>query len=590
MCGIVGYIGQKNGVPIIIDGLKTLEYRGYDSCGVCYCNDSGLVINKKVGFVDGLENGGVANIGIGHTRWATHGKPSVNNAHPHVTSDSKLAIVHNGIIENAEDIKKDLGDKYHYVSDTDSEVLLYLIYDIYCQDNNLYDSVRMALEKVVGAYAILVLSSDENDQIVCARKGSPLAIGVGKGEYFIASDTIAFNRYTNDTIYLKDNYICKIERGQNLEFFDMSCGIEANCEIEKVYNNTIKIDKQNYEHYMLKEIYEQPNILRDCMRGRLSRKGVSLGGLSDYREIFQNANRLIILGCGTSWHSAILGKYFIEEICKKDVYVEYASEFRYRSPNVRKGDIVIGISQSGETADTLGALKMAKDSGAIVVGICNVVNSSLARMSDCGIYTRCGVEVGVASTKAFLSQILCLLLLSLWIKKDYTLYEDIVSLPDQIQSILENCEDIKKIAVEFCRRENALFLGRGYNFPIALEGALKLKEISYIHAEGYPVAEMKHGPIALIDKDVFSVVAATSQYDKISSSINEIESRDGEIILITNNEDMHSGHRILIPKSKDILSPFLAVVPMQLFAYYCAHYRGCNVDKPRNLAKSVTVE
>ncbi len=603
MCGIIAYKGNKNCIPILLNGLEYLEYRGYDSAGLCFINDSGLNTIKTVGHVSNLKNqvnkqSYYSRCGMGHTRWATHGKPCVRNSHPHCTSDNKLSLVHNGIIENYSEIKKDLEDTYSFASDTDSEVLLYLIYSFVEQGNNLLDSVKLALDKVVGAYAIVVLSNDGS--MVAARKGSPLAIGLGNDEIIVASDSSCFNNIaSNGVVYLKDNTVVEIKK--DLEIFDMSNGIEIDYEIEKVYNEILQVGRGSYESYMLKEIYEQPKTISDCLSGRIDGYKIKLGGLIGYEKIFKKSNHITILACGSSYYAGLVGKYYIEEFCKIKVNVEYSSEFKYRQPCINHGDIVIGISQSGETADTIGALEIAKKSGAIIVGICNVPNSTLSRMTDCGVFLKSGVEVGVASTKTFTNQILCLLLLTLWIEqvrgdwcdnKRKTIIEDLKSLSDTIENLLKHYDDIESLAIQFQHAKNCLFLGRGYNFPIAMEGALKLKEISYVHAEGYAAAEMKHGPLALIDDSVPIVVIAnqSDQYDKLMNNIKEIQARNGKVIAICSNFRNLGDFKIKVPLVCDVLTPIMSVIPLQLFAYYSAKARGKNVDKPRNLAKSVTVE
>jgi glucosamine--fructose-6-phosphate aminotransferase (isomerizing) len=602
MCGIVAYKGQTKCLPILIDGLKALEYRGYDSSGVCYVLNHSLITIKQAGCVDALEN--ITDpetecfIGIGHTRWATHGVACERNSHPHTTNDNKLSLVHNGIIENYEELKNSLEKKYTFVSDTDSEVLLYLIYDFMQNSVGLLESVKLALDKVVGAYAIVVLG--EKGQMVVSRKGSPLVIGLGSCGLMVASDVGAFgNRASRGIIYLKDNMIVEIK--EPLTIFDMMQNIDIEYTVEKVYNESYKISKGIYDSYMLKEIYEQPKTMRDCLSGRLDGYDIKLGGLIGYEHLFKNTDHITIVACGSSWHAGLIAKYYIEEFCKIKVSVEYSSEFRYRKPSIDKNDIVIGISQSGETADTIGALETAKSYGAIIVGICNVPNSSLSRLTDCGIYLKAGVEVGVASTKAFSHQVACLLMLSLWIEQnlgsiDYQLRKKIIDdlrmLPEIMRDTLKCYEQVEFLAKTFKDMNNCLFLGRGYNFPVALEGALKLKEISYVHAEGYAAAEMKHGPIALIDKNMPVVVIANhdDRYSKIVNNIKEIQARDGKVISICSDLNVLGDYNIRVPIVCDVLSPIVATIPLQLLAYYSAILRGKNVDKPRNLAKSVTVE
>lgn len=602
MCGIVGYIGKNKCLSFLLDGLKLLEYRGYDSAGICAKVSDSLLLYKNVGHVDNLKSL-VGNVdietysGIGHTRWATHGHPCKRNSHPHMTHDCRLAIVHNGIIENYAELKEDLSEKYKFLSDTDSEVLLYLIYDFITFGDNLLDATKKALEKVIGAYAIALIDRDDPDSLVIARKGSPIVIGLGDEETFVASDRVALMGCSN-IIYLKDNTICKV--GKNIIVYDMTHGCQIDYEIEKVYDNIIPISKDNYDSYMLKEIYEQPKAIDDCLAGRLDGYRIKLGGLIGYEEAFKKARHITLVACGTSWHASLLAKYYIEEFCKLKVSVEYASEFRYRRPFLQKEDIVIGISQSGETADTLAALTLAKEYGCLVVGICNIPNSSMSRLTDCGIYLRAGIEVGVASTKTFSNQVVCLLILSLWIDQQRKLMNNIQrkvildglrELSDTVDSCFSCNEHIEYLAENFINMNNCLFLGRGYGFPVALEGALKLKEISYIHAEGYPAAEMKHGPIALVDKHMpVIVVANINDNNKIENNIKEIQARNGKVIVVGSQANISGDYKVKIPLSIDSLSPIISNIPLQLFSYYSAKLRGLNVDKPRNLAKSVTVE
>lgn len=604
MCGIIAYKGKKNAIDILKNGLKRLEYRGYDSVGVSVVDkNKKLHTIKQTGCIDDLEIPDLqANIGIGHTRWATHGKVCARNSHPHTTFDSEFSLVHNGIIENYKELKKNLEKKYKFLSDTDSEVFLYLIYDTFHEIGNLYDAIKVAVERVIGAYSIVILERDKPDNLICVKKGSGLCIGVEDDNYFIASDSNAFSEYTHNIINIQNGFITKIS-GNNIEHYDSNVKNIASCNIEKVYNNTYEVSKENYSSFMLKEIFEQPNVIGECLLGRIDSYKIKLGGFEEYKSSFKRANRLILLGCGSSYHAALLGKYYIEEISGLAVDVEYASEFRYRNPVINKNDIVMGISQSGETADTLAALGLAKDKGAIIGGICNIVNSELTKLTEFGIYVRCGVEVGVASTKAFTNQSLCFLLLALWIDQNINntnsnkrkkIINEIKDLPILINKTLKKCVDIRNLSEEFSSSKNCLFLGRRYNYPIALEGALKLKEISYIHAEGYPAAEMKHGPIALIDENMPVVVLANNseQYEKIINNKIEIESRNGKVIAViseNNNEEVGS-YNIRVPSCDDIVTPFVSVIPLQLFSLYCAEIRGCNVDKPRNLAKSVTVE
>lgn len=608
MCGIVAYKGRQKCLPFLLEALKRLEYRGYDSAGVSYIVNHSLITNKQPGCVQDLKNT-ISNmeietyVGIGHTRWATHGKPCARNAHPHVTSDNRLALVHNGIIENYLTLKEEMLEKgYKFSSDTDSEVFLYLIYDYLIKETtSLFDAIKLANERIVGAFAVVVVDSLHPDILVCARRGSPLVIGVKDKEYFISSDPMALSGYADEMIVLEDNSVCKI--GNNIDCYNMDDHKLSYCNIQKLHYQIFNIEKGEYEHFMLKEIHEQPKCVEDCLGGRIDGYRIKLGGLLGYEEILSKAQHITIIACGTSWHAGLLAKYYLEEFCKIKVSVEYASEFRYRKPYVKPGDIVIGISQSGETADTLSALELAKQNGAIIVGICNVVNSSMTRLTDCGIFTRAGMEIGVASTKAFTTQVLCLLLLSLWIEQnqknsnldiDYrkAIIDGLRSLDEVIRKCLKNSDKVKSLATRFKKCKNCLYLGRQYNFPVALEGALKLKEISYVHAEGYPAAEMKHGPIALIDKNMPVIVVANNknQHDKISSNIKEIQARDGKVITISNEKDIEGDYNIHVPFIIDPLCPLVSIIPLQLFSYYSAILRGCNVDKPRNLAKSVTVE
>ncbi|WCL49306.1 glutamine--fructose-6-phosphate transaminase (isomerizing) [Leptospira sp. GIMC2001] len=611
MCGIVGYIGKRDAYPIIIKGLKRLEYRGYDSAGVALLN-GGLKVYKKKGKVAELEShvGGSdisSNIGIGHTRWATHGEPNDINAHPHSSSDGKLAIIHNGIIENYQSLKTELEQKgYKFKSETDSEVIILLIEEIKKRNNcNLDEAVRLALNEVVGAYAILILSSDDDKQLIAARKGSPLVIGIGNGEFFVASDATPIIEYTNNVVYLDDYEIAVIRDGElNIKSIE---DVPKTPFIHHLEMELESIEKGGFSHFMLKEIHEQPKSIRDCLRGRLIAKDnhLNLNGMYQYMNKFLNTDRVIFVACGTSWHAGLVAEYLFEDIARINVEVEYASEFRYRNPVIRENDVVVAISQSGETADTLAAIDLAKSKGATIFGVCNVVGSSISRASHAGAYIHAGPEIGVASTKAFTGQVtvLAMMAIILGLKKG-TLSEsryrellfELDSIPDKIQKILENTEPVKRIAETFQFAKNFLYLGRGYNFPVALEGALKLKEISYIHAEGYPAAEMKHGPIALIDEDMPVVFIATkdSSYEKIISNIQEVKARKGKVIaIVTEGEkDIHNmaEYVVEIPKTEDCLQPLLSVIPLQLLSYYVAIHRGCNVDQPRNLAKSVTVE
>jgi len=611
MCGIVGYIGKREAYPIIIKGLKRLEYRGYDSAGIALLNGD-LKIMKKKGKVSDLEASisGVSlhsTLGIGHTRWATHGEPNDVNAHPHTSSDGKLAIIHNGIIENYQSLKTELEQKGHkFKSETDSEVIIHLVEEIKKSNNcSLEEAVRLSLQEIVGAYAICILSSDEDKQLIAARKGSPLVIGVGDGEFFIASDATPIIEYTNNVVYLDDYEIAIIKNGKlTLKSIE---DVVKTPFVHTLEMELESIEKGGFEHFMLKEIHEQPKSIRDCLRGRLIPKDnhLFLNGMSQYMNKFLNTDRLIFIACGTSWHAALVAEYLFEDIARISVEVEYASEFRYRNPVIRESDVVIPISQSGETADTLAAIELAKSKGATIFGVCNVVGSSIARASHAGAFIHAGPEIGVASTKAFTGQVtvLAMMALILGLKKG-TLSEsryrellfELDTIPDKIQKILENAEPIKRIASTFQSAKNFLYLGRGYNFPVALEGALKLKEISYIHAEGYPAAEMKHGPIALIDEDMPVVFISTKDatYDKIISNIQEVKARKGKVIAIVTEGDKDiqnmSEYTVQIPKTEDCFIPLLSVIPLQLISYYIAIYRGCNVDQPRNLAKSVTVE
>lgn len=601
MCGIVGYLGINNCSKVLIDKLSALEYRGYDSAGLCFLCDTDFKVYKAVGDVESLKNQFDPDrirsyCGIGHTRWATHGSPSLNNCHPHLSYDNRLALVHNGIIENYKELKNTLIDKYTFVSETDSEVLLYLIYDILVTKNlSLFESTKLALEKVIGAYAIVIVDKYYPNSIVCARKGSSLIVGVGVNEHYISSDKVGIPDHISDVVYLKDNTMCEIN--DKLYCYDMTNGIEIDNEIEKVFNNTIPFERGAYEFYMLKEIYEQPEAYGRCLSGRLSENNVKLGGLIGYEERIATASHITIVACGSSWNAGLLGKYYIEELTNIKVSVEYASEYRYRKVAYNDKDIVIGISQSGETADTLAALSKAKEHGALVLGICNVPNSALARLSDCGIFLRSGVEIGVASTKTFVNQGLVMMLLALWINQNQDNSDDSVRnviisnlllIPNYIHNILQNVSNIINIVTKYKDAKDFLFLGRGYNYPIALEGALKLKEISYIHAEGYAAAEMKHGPLALIDEHTPTIVLANNvnQYFKLQNNIQEIQARKGPVIVIGCGKD----NDVVVPSVIDQLSPLLSVIPLQLLSYYYARSRGLNVDRPRNLAKSVTVE
>ena len=613
MCGIVGYIGEKEAYPIIMKGLLRLEYRGYDSAGIALCEGNGINILKQKGKVSDLENyskgkNKKGSIGMGHTRWATHGIPNQINAHPHLSGDEKLAVIHNGIIENYDSIKKMLLKKGHsFVSDTDTEILVHLIEDIKNHENcSLFESVRLALNEVIGAYAIIVMEKGNQSEFIAARKGSPLVIGVGDREYFIASDATPIIEYTRNVVYLEDGEIARVNKNEELEIKTIT-NSKISPYIQEIEISLDSIEKGGFSHFMLKEIFEQSTSVLDTLRGRIDpkTKDIILGGLSDYEQKIANANRIIIVACGTSWHAGLIGEYLFEDLARIPVEVEYASEFRYRNPIINENDIVLAISQSGETADTLAALELAQEKGSTILGICNVVGSSIARLTDAGCYTHAGPEIGVASTKAFTTQVVVLTLMSLKISKikgtitktDYhRLITELELIPKKIDKVLESDRSIQKIANEFKSVNNFLYLGRGYNFPVALEGALKLKEISYIHAEGYPAAEMKHGPIALIDENMPIVVIATRKgnYEKVVSNIQEIKARGGRLIAIVTEGDNTvkeiADYVIEIPQISEALSPLLANIPLQLLSYYIAVKRGCNVDQPRNLAKSVTVE
>ena len=613
MCGIVGYIGNKDAVSILIKGLKRLEYRGYDSAGIACIKEEDIQVFKTKGKVNDLENMitedlKLSHIGIGHTRWATHGPPNQVNAHPHFSGDGNLALIHNGIIENYAAIKSALETKGHkFISDTDTEVLVHLIEDIISNEKiSLFEAVRVALDEIIGAYAIIVIQKGRTDEFVAARKGSPLVIGVGRNEYYVASDATPIVEYTNNVIYLQDGHIARINKNDNIEIKNIK-NKNITPYIQELKLNIGAIEKGGFNHFMLKEIYEQPNSIQDTMRGRIDpiTKDIKLGGILEYQQKIVNANRIIIVACGTSWHAGLIGEYIIEDFARIPVEVEYASEFRYRNPIINSNDIVLAISQSGETADTLAAINLAKEKGAIILGICNVVGSSIARLTHAGIYTHAGPEIGVASTKAFTTQVIVLILMALKISQkngnltvsDYhQLIRELELIPSKVKEVLKINKQIEKIAFEFKNAANFLYLGRGYNFPVALEGALKLKEISYIHAEGYPAAEMKHGPIALIDDKMPIVVIATKKgnYEKVISNIQEVKARGGRIIAIVNKGDEVVNdivdYSIEIPNSPDELSPLLTNIPLQLLSYHIAVLRGCNVDQPRNLAKSVTVE
>lgn len=611
MCGIVAYNGSREAYPIVLNGLKRLEYRGYDSTGICIVNGEPF-IKKRRGKVADLESS-INNapikgtIGMGHTRWATHGTPSDGNAHPHMSMNGHFIIIHNGIIENYGLLKSRLERRgYTFKSDTDTEILVNLIEYIYLKGNVPAEiALRLALTKVVGAYGIVVICRDEPNMLIAARKGSPLVIGVGDNEYFVASDATPIIEHTNSVIFLNDNDIAIIRKNELTLKTIANEALIPN--VQKIDLDIEEIEKNGFEHFMLKEIFEQPRSIEDTFRGRISadHKQIHLGGLYLVLPRLVKAKRLILIGCGTSWHAALVGEYLIEEFARIPVEVEYASEFRYRNPIIYKDDIVIAISQSGETADTLAAIKFARSAGALVLGICNVVGSSIPRETDAGVYTHAGPEIGVASTKAFTAQVTVLTLIALLLgrKRDIIsqdryeqLIAEMLAVPKKIEKILESSPKVEKVAKVFKDSTNFLYLGRGYFFPLALEGALKLKEISYIHAEGYPAAEMKHGPIALIDQKMPVVVIAPqdNSYEKVVSNVQEIKARDGVVISIVTEGDKLireiSDYTIEIPKSSEIVESLLAIIPLQLLAYYIAVMRGCNVDQPRNLAKSVTVE
>lgn len=615
MCGIVGYIGHREAYPVIIKGLKRLEYRGYDSAGVVLFDGNDLKLSKTKGKVSDLEARAqeeislTGTIGIGHTRWATHGVPNDVNSHPHFSNSGNLVIVHNGIIENYEPLKKELISRgYTFKSDTDTEVLVNLIEDVKKKDNlKLGKAVQIALNQVVGAYAIAVFDRERPNEIVAARLGSPLAIGIGKDEFFVASDASPFIEYTSNAIYLEDEEMAVIRLHKPMKIRKIKDDSLVDPYVQELQMNLEQIEKNGYDHFMLKEIYEQPAVIKDTYRGRLhANEGlIKMAGIEDNLQKFLNADRILIVACGTSWHAGLVAEYIFEEFTRIPVEVEYASEFRYRNPIINANDVVIAISQSGETADTLAAIKLAKEHGAFVFGVCNVVGSSISRETHAGAYTHAGPEIGVASTKAFTTQITVLTLIALRLasakgtlsNSAYHRYlQELEIMPEKVAEALEVNNKVQAIAEIYKDAPNCLYLGRGYNFPVALEGALKLKEISYIHAEGYPAAEMKHGPIALIDEQMPVVVIAQKQehYDKIVSNIQEIKSRSGKIIAVVTSGDTQvrelADHVIEIPSTVDALSPLLTTIPLQLLSYHIAVMRGCNVDQPRNLAKSVTVE
>jgi glucosamine--fructose-6-phosphate aminotransferase (isomerizing) len=612
MCGIVGYVGHREAVEVVLKGLRRLEYRGYDSAGIAVLNGE-LKVCKKAGKVSDLEaalegQDMEGTMAIGHTRWATHGEPNDQNAHPHVSSSQNLAIIHNGIIENYATLREELeGRGYAFRSDTDTEVLVNLIEDIQKQEElPLEDAIVVALNQVVGAYAIVIIAGNDKRRLYAARKSSPLVIGIGQDEFFLASDASPLIEYTRNVVYLNDEEIAVVDRNGEMSIRNID-NQPVTPYIQELQLKLDAIEKGNFEHYMLKEIYEQPSSITDSVRGRigLTDYSIHMRGIEEFENKLVKARRIIVVACGTSWHAGLVGEYLFEDLARIPVEVEYASEFRYRNPIIDENDVVIAISQSGETADTLAAIEMAKEKGATIYGICNVVGSSISRASDAGSYTHAGPEIGVASTKAFTSQITILTMIALAIgrakgaipeQRYRQLIDELMIIPARIEATLENDALIRRIAAEYQHAQNFLYLGRGYNFPVALEGALKLKEISYIHAEGYPAAEMKHGPIALIDENMPVVVLATnpSAYDKVVSNIQEIKARKGKIIAVVTADDKQirqmADHTIVIPQAEEALTPLLSVIPLQLLAYHIAVMRGCNVDQPRNLAKSVTVE
>ncbi|NJB36857.1 MULTISPECIES: glutamine--fructose-6-phosphate transaminase (isomerizing) [Flavobacteriaceae] len=615
MCGIVGYIGHREAYPIIIKGLQRLEYRGYDSAGIVLYDEAGTKLAKTKGKVEDLKKKAedtistTGKLGLGHTRWATHGVPNDTNSHPHYSNSGNLCIIHNGIIENYESIKKELIKRgYTFTSDTDTEVLVNLIEEVKkTEDVKLGKAVQIALNQVVGAYAIAVFDVNKPDEIVVAKLGSPLAIGIGENEYFVASDASPFIEYTNNAVYLEDEEMAIIRLGKEIKLRKIKDDAIAYPNILELQLNIEEIEKGGYDHFMLKEIYEQPRAIQDTYRGRLlADQGIiRMAGIDQNLEKFLKADRIIIVACGTSWHAGLVAEYIFEDLARIPVEVEYASEFRYRNPVITEKDVLIAISQSGETADTLAAIKMAKERGAFVFGVCNVVGSSIARETHAGAYTHAGPEIGVASTKAFTTQITILSLIALKLAKEKGVMSDskfheyltqLENVPAKVERALKSNDAIEEIAAVYKDSPNCLYLGRGFNFPVALEGALKLKEISYIHAEGYPAAEMKHGPIALIDEQMPVVVIATKQghYEKVVSNIQEIKSRKGKIIAVVFEGDKVvkeiADHVIEVPETEEFLSPLLTTIPLQLLSYHIALMRGCNVDQPRNLAKSVTVE
>ncbi|HET6227336.1 MAG TPA: glutamine--fructose-6-phosphate transaminase (isomerizing) [Bacteroidia bacterium] len=612
MCGIVAYIGNRQAYPVLMKGLQRLEYRGYDSAGIALL-DGALKVYKCKGKVADLhsfigEKDKNGTIGIAHTRWATHGVPNDVNAHPHHSASKNLVMIHNGIIENYGPLKEELKKRGHvFLSDTDTEVLIHLIEDIQQKEKvRLGEAVRIALNQVVGAYAIVVLAKDQPDELIAAKKGSPMVIGIGENEFFIASDATPIVEYTKNVVYLEDEEIAFIERGKELKIKTIKNKVKTPY-VQELEMQLEALEKGGYDHFMLKEIYEQPRSIKDSMRGRLSSTEalVNLGGIKDYEQKFVHAKRIVFIACGTSWHAGLVGEYLFEDLARIPVEVEYASEFRYRNPIVYEDDVIIAISQSGETADTLAAIELAKSKGATIIGICNVVGSSIARATHAGSYTHAGPEIGVASTKAFTAQVTVLTLMALRIgflkgtissSRFHQLVNELEAIPEKIEKVLKTNDKIKKISEIYKNSSNALYLGRGYSFPVALEGALKLKEISYIHEEGYPAAEMKHGPIALIDEEmpVFVIATKGTSYEKVVSNIQEVKARKGKIIAIVTEGDTQvkemADYIIEIPETDEILVPLVSVVPLQLLSYHIAVMRDCNVDQPRNLAKSVTVE
>lgn len=612
MCGIVGYTGPRQAYPIIIKGLKRLEYRGYDSTGVALQYGEGIHVYKKKGKVADLEENVVgkdvkASVGIGHTRWATHGEPSDRNAHPHQSASGKLAMIHNGIIENYAQLKQELSNKgYQFTSDTDTEVLLNFIEEIKKNNNcSLEEAVRVALKRVTGAYVILLLDADDPETIIAARKGSPLVIGVGKGEHFLGSDASPMLEYTKEVVYVND-YELAIVKPDELILKNLG-NEKLTPYVQKLDIELAAIEKGGYDHFMLKEIFEQPRTIYDCLRGRLDAQAgtITMSGIQQYADQIVNTSRIVMIACGTSWHAGLVAEYIFEELTRINVEVEYASEFRYRNPVINKGDVIIAISQSGETADTLVAIEKAKEQGAIILGVVNVVGSSIARISHGGAYTHAGPEIGVASTKAFTAQLAVLTMIALkigYIKgtidqdRYMRLLKELEEIPEKAAWTLQQHEQVKKLAEKYKDARDFLYLGRGYNFPVALEGALKLKEISYIHAEGYPAAEMKHGPIALVDENLPVVFVATKDtyHEKVVSNMQEIKARKGRVVsVITEGDQVSTGLSedcMVVPEADEILAPMLNVIPLQLLAYYIGVAKGLDVDKPRNLAKSVTVE